>query len=89
LITAEENTRFVDLDCGAAMQNIALAAGSHGVGSCIIASSEFLFASDKENVRKMLGVPNGYDHVCTITLGYPDGEKPLTPQKNLNVINYM
>jgi len=89
LVTAEEGTRFVELDCGAAMQNITLAAESLGVGSCIIASSEFLFASDKEKIMKMLGVPEGYGHICTIALGYTDGEKPATPPRKFDVINYI
>ncbi|OGD55452.1 hypothetical protein A3K78_03205 [Candidatus Bathyarchaeota archaeon RBG_13_52_12] len=59
------------------------------MGSCIITSSEFLFASNKEMVRRMMGVPDGLDHVCTIALGYMDGEKPSTPQRNLDVISYI
>jgi nitroreductase len=89
LVTAEEETRFVELDCGAAMQNMALAAESHKVGTCVITSSEFLFASNKEKVREMLGVPERYDHVCMIALGYLDGEKPAMPPRNMDVINYI
>ena len=71
------------------MQNMALAAESHKVGTCVITSSEFLFASNKEKVREMLGVPERYDHICTIALGYIDREKPAMPQRNMDVINYI
>ena len=59
------------------------------MGSCIITSSEFLFASNKQMVRRRMGVPDGFDHVCTIALRYIEGEKPATPQRNMDVINYI
>ncbi len=90
LISADENARFVQIDCGAAAQNIALAAESLLLGSCIITSPAYLFTSEKgEEMRKRLGIPHGYGHVCSVTLGYKEGANPVAPPRNENVINYI
>jgi nitroreductase len=89
LVTADENARLIDFDCGAAAQNIALAARSLNIGSCVMTSSNFLFASEKGNkLKKELGIPEGYKHVCAVSLGYQD-ENPVAPPKDIGVINYI
>ena len=88
ILTGDEKAKFIQIDCGAAAQNIALAAKSLNLGSCIMTSSGFSFASEKSNeIKKELGIPEGYDHVCAVALGYRDGEDPVAPQRNKNVIN--
>jgi nitroreductase len=90
LISAEEKARFVQIDCGAAAENITLAAESLLIGSCIITSSAYLFASDKgEELKIKLGIPRGYSHICTVALGYKEGANPVAPPRNDNVINYI
>jgi len=89
LITADEKARFVQIDCAAAAQNILIAAESLNIGSHIITSSEFLFASEKGNeLKRELGVPDGYNHICTIALGYKD-ENPAAKPRRKDVINYI
>lgn len=90
LISGEKGLPFIELDCGVAAQNILLAAGSLNIGSCFIASSSFIFASEKGNeLKKELGIPEGYDHVCTVALGYKDGETPAAPPRDKGVISYV
>jgi len=90
LITADEKARFVQIDCGAAAQNIALAAESLFLGSCIMTSSAYLFASQKgEEFKKKLGIPAGYSHVCTVALGYREGPNPVAPPRDDRVITYI
>jgi nitroreductase len=89
MVTGDEKARFVEIDCAAAAQNILLAAESLGIGSHIMTSSELLFASEKGNrLKKEIGVPDGYKHVCAIALGYKD-ETPAAKQRNKDVINYI
>jgi nitroreductase len=89
LVTGDAETRFVEIDCAAAAQNILLAAESLDIGSHVMASSEFLFASEKGNeLKKEIGVPDGYRHICAIALGYKD-ETPTAKPRNKDVINYM
>lgn len=90
LVTGDEKTQFVQFECGAAAQNIALAAKSLHIGSCIMTSSGFLFASEKGNeLKKELGIPDGYNHICAIALGYKDCENPDAPPRKKDVINYV
>lgn len=90
LISGDEKAQWIQIDCGLAAQNITLAAESLNIGSCVITSSGFLFASEKGNqFKKELGIPEGYSHICTIALGYKTSENPAVPPRNKDVINYV
>lgn len=90
LISAAEKAPWIHLDCGLAAQNITLAAEALNIGSCIIASSSLLFASEKANeFIAELGIPEGYNHVCTVALGYINGDHPAAPPRNTDVVNYV
>ena len=69
---------------------MALAAKSLNIGSCVIAQSEFLFMSEKGNeIKKELGIPDGYRHICAVALGYLAGGNPDMPARNRKVITYI
>jgi nitroreductase len=90
LISGEDKNAMAQFDCAAAAQTMVLAAASLNVGSCVIASSAFLFTPDKNNdLKKELGIPDGYSHVCTVSLGYRDGDNPEAPPRKKDVINYI
>jgi nitroreductase len=90
MISGNQKAPFIQIDCGAAALNIALAAESLGIGSCLMTSPAFLFASpQEEEFREELGIPEGYNHVCTVALGYEVGEHPAAPPRNKDVINYV
>ncbi|MBA7709446.1 NADPH-flavin oxidoreductase [subsurface metagenome] len=90
LITADEQAISPELDCGAAAENIAVAAESLNIGSCVIGFTGFLFASEKaDEIKKELGVPEGYKFIISVALGYKDVENPPVPPKNKDVINYI
>lgn len=90
LISGDEKAMSIQIDCGLAAENIVLSAESFNIGSCIIASSGFLFMSSKGmDLKKELGIPDGYNHICSIALGYKDCENPPAPPRNREVINYI
>jgi nitroreductase len=90
MITADEKAQWIELDCGAAMENMTLAAESMGIGSCIIASSAFLLESEKgKTYRKELVIPEGYKYICTVAFGYKQGENPNPQIRNREVVNYI
>lgn len=90
IITGDSTSRFVEIDCSLAAQNIALAAESLNIGSCIMTSPELIFESRKgAELLKELGVPDGYVHVCTVTLGYIDGDSPPAKPRNKEVFTYV
>jgi nitroreductase len=89
LISAEQSYNWALFDCGTAAQNIALAAESLNIGSCIIASSAFAFSSSRgDEFKKELGIPASYEHICVVALGYKD-ENPEVPLRNNDVFNYV
>jgi nitroreductase len=88
IISADEKAGFSSIDCGAAAQNIALAAESLNIGTCIMTSSGFLFLEDADGqLKKALGIPDGYRHVCVVTLGYKDCEQPTPTPRKEGLIN--
>lgn len=77
------------VDCGAAAENILIAAESMGLGSCIMTSPTLLFTSERGNsLRGRLGIPQGYNHVCTVVLGYKD-ETPAMPPRKPDVVTHV
>ena len=90
IITADEKAGFTDLDCGMAAENIALAAESLNINSCIIGMSAALFESENAGeVKQELGIPEGYKFIISVALGYRDMESPTAPPKNKENINYI
>ncbi len=90
LISGEEKAPFIQIDCGAAAQNITLASESLNIGSCLITSSGYLFSTFRDNdLKNELGIPTGYSHICTVALGYKTGEDPPTPPRSPDVVNHI
>lgn len=89
LVTADKSARFVEFDCATAAENIMIAAESLGLGSHVMAMTELIFASEKgKELKRELGVPEEYEHMCTIALGYKDENPPPKPRRK-DVINYI
>ncbi len=90
IVSGDQQAKFIMFDCAAAAQNIALAAASLGIGSCIMTSAGFLFASEEGRaMQKGLGIPVGYEHVCSIALGYCQGVSPAAPPRNKEVFSFI
>jgi nitroreductase len=89
-ISAKDDTRDALISCALAAQNIILAAASLNIGSNIQTSPGYLFTSTKgKDLGKELGIPAGYNYVCNINLGYPDGPKPYAQPRSKGVITYV
>jgi len=69
-------------DVALAMQNLALAAHSLGLGTVTIG------AMDAKKVAGILGVPEGFGVVSMTPLGYPDREPRPVPRKELSKIAF-
>jgi nitroreductase len=73
----QQLTRYQDwlmYDLGLATQNICLTAHSLGLGSVIVGSF------DHEMAEKILRIPNGYEIVSLLPLGYP-AHTPSSPKR--------
>ena len=67
---AECANRFVEVDCGIACENIALAAQGMGLGSVIVGMAMDLFLSERgEYYKKAFGFPEGYQFSIAIVVG--------------------
>lgn len=86
VISAKEE-KFTAFDCGAAAENIALAAYGKNIGSCIIGSAEFMFSENPE-MRMILKIPDNYHFVCAISLGYFEKTTAVS-ERNEDVIDYI
>jgi nitroreductase len=90
VISGEDGNKFVPVDCGLAIGNIILAAASMNLGACVVGSPDMLFATAKvAEIKKELGIPGGYSHVCTVTLGYREGAMPEARPRSKDVITYI
>ncbi|MDF2613309.1 MAG: nitroreductase [Clostridia bacterium] len=90
LISGDAANEFIQIEAGTAAQNIALAAESLSVGSCIMTMPNFAFDYEKaEALKRDLGIPKGYNHICSVVLGYKAGPTPTAPLRNAEVINYI
>ena len=90
IVSADDQATFGAIDCANALQNMAVAAHSLGLGSCYIAS--FLMAikgpRGKELLEK-LGIPEGYTPISCISVGYSAVEAPEPAPRRENTINYI
>lgn len=77
-------------DCGAATQNILLAAESFGLGSCWNGLTMFLFNGPKgaEYMKKM-GIPENYQPLYAVALGHKAVTASAAPKRRENLVNYV
>ncbi len=77
-------------DCGIAAGLLVASASLLGISSCITASSIFLFKEEEgKKVLQRMGVPENYNVVCGVALGYQKGEKPAMPPKRKDLVTFV
>ncbi len=80
-LSADPDNYWAKIDCGIAVENIALAAESMGLGSVILGlPREAFLSSHGTRLREMLGFPAGYDFVIAIAVGFATDDKEPHPQ---------
>ena len=82
-ISGMPDNPYTPIDGGIAVENIALAAESMGLGSVILGMPRDAFAGDRaDEFRKELQFPEGWDFVIAIAVGVPADTKEPHPVKN-------
>lgn len=77
IVWVENPTPYAQLDCGIAVQSMALAAQSLGLGSVIIGLAALAFeGSQKDTLMQQLQAPQGSAFAISIALGTPNDTKP-------------
>ncbi|MGE5561185.1 MAG: nitroreductase family protein [Chloroflexota bacterium] len=80
---------IVIADCANAMQNMAVAAHSLGLGSCYLASFSMAFRDGRmPELAQRLGVPEGFTPMFALAVGYAAGPAPEPAPRKDNV-NYI
>lgn len=72
--------KYAETDTGIAIENMALAAYSLGLGSVILGMPRFAFEGPEgDALRSALSFPEGYDYCLSIAIGYPAATKEAHP----------
>lgn len=83
------DNRFVEVDCGIACENIALAAQSLGLGSVIVGLPMEVFLSERgEYYKKAFGFPEGNQFCIGVVVGQPTMTKEAHPigEDKVNIV---
>lgn len=88
IVVSIADDKFTLFDAGAASATLCLAAQGLGYGTCITASTEFMFAGDP-GLKAELEIPEDYKFACAITLGIEkEGPDDHVRDRNYDVICY-
>lgn len=80
-IAGDKNNAYAAVDIGLISQNILLAAHALGLGTCPIGSVVGLLKNpNNEHITGLLNIPDDYEMVLCIALGYPD-ESPIMKER--------
>lgn len=75
-----DDMKYAQTDVGIAIENMALAAHSIGLGSVILGMPRLAFEGDEgKSLAKALSFPDGYSYTLSIAIGIPDGTKEAHP----------
>lgn len=86
-IAGDTENKWAQIDCGIAVQNIAIAAESLGLGSVILGMPREAFQGEKAPAfRKALSFPEGYDFVIGIAVGVPADDKGPHPVQDGKIV---
>jgi nitroreductase len=88
VISGKKDVTSSLVDCSAAIENMLIAAESMGLGTVWIGLIRFFFTFSDE--VKKLQIPNGYEPLYAVAVGYKENDRVLGPSKrNKEVINYI
>lgn len=80
-IFGQKDFGWTKVDCGIAVENMAIAAESLGLGTVILGLPQIAFASEAgDELRKKLNCPEESDFVIALAVGTPADDKPAHPQ---------
>ena len=81
-LSCDPVSRWARLDCGIAVQNIALAAHSMGLGTVILGRPDAAFTGPRgDYFNKLLKIPEGKSFAVAIAIGVPAGTKEAHPME--------
>lgn len=90
-ISGDKSSDWMREDCAAATENMMLAAHSIGIGSCWVGCCRSTLMGDEEKWREKLGVPEGFQPMYALPIGYfNDNFIPSKPKaRRENTVNFI
>lgn len=89
IVSGSNESAYVMADCANAMENMAIAAHSLGLGSCYLASFSMGFRDGRmPELAQRLKVPAGFTPMFALAIGYAAGPAPEPAPRKDNV-NYI
>ncbi len=81
---------FSEMNCGCAIENMAIAAKSLGIDSCIVGQTRFMYhQSDPMDINRLVKIPEGFEHDVAICFGYRKGDNPEAKPRRDGVVDYI
>lgn len=90
ILIASNNTTYSAVDCGLLGQNILLAAESMNIGTCVVGGVKAYLDTPeaKATVIPELKLPEGYEPLYTIVMGYKN-ESPNAKPRDASKVQYI
>ncbi|MTI79726.1 MAG: nitroreductase family protein [Firmicutes bacterium] len=87
IISGDKNAMLPRVDCAAATENMLIAAESLNIGSCWVQAAIHLFDGDNsDNWKKQLKIPEGYQPLYAIILGYKGKDDQKAPPRKTRLL---
>jgi nitroreductase len=87
IICAKKDGSFTEADCWLAAENLMLSACAMDLGTCVIGAALLGLNDAKEKLR--LGIPDNYEAVAPILVGFPSGETKASDRKTPLILNWL
>jgi len=82
VILKEKESKWAEIDCALAAENMMLCASSEGIGSCMIGRIKQIQA------KEFLKIEKGYEVHSSIVFGYP-AEQPAAKERKQGVVEWV
>lgn len=90
IISGEKSSNFAAADCANAMENMAIAAQSLGLGSCYLASFKIALEAPEGNyLLKELKIPSDFTPLYALALGYSNEAPPERAARKENAVTWI
>lgn len=90
IVLSSQIEGFSELNAGCAVENMAIAAKSLGIDSCIVGQTRYMYhQANMVDMNRLLKIPEGYEHDCAICFGYIDGENPEPKPRKEGIVDYI
>lgn len=91
IVSGEVNAKYAMADCANAIENMAVAAFSLGLGSCYLASFKMVLETEEgAALRQACGIPEGFMPQFALSIGYanqPLGERAPRRENTVSVVS--